>query len=125
MCAGEAPPDVIRELQSVRAALDEQVPSRTDANLLVATWNVRAFSDVTQQWHAGPEDSPNRDWHAVCCIAEIVSHFDVVAVQEVRRNVTALRLLADLLGSGWFGCPRIDVDHRARAVGQRSCRAAP
>lgn len=95
------PPDVVQDLKALETALDEQVPSKTDSNLLIATWNLRAFSDLTEQWHVDEDDSPKRDWHAVACIAEIVSRFDVVAVQEVRRNITALRFLMDLLGERW------------------------
>jgi hypothetical protein len=77
------------------------VPQRSASNLLVATWNVRAFGDLTAKWAAGPKDSPNRDWHAVACIAELVSRLDVIALQEIRRNTKALRFLLDRLGPSW------------------------
>ena len=69
----------------------QAIPTRREQNLLMATWNLRAFAGLTQKWHAGPKDSPKRDWHAVACIAEIVSRFDLVAVQEIRRNTAAAR----------------------------------
>ena len=66
------------------------MPARTlDATLLLATWNVREF------------DSPaygTRTRDAYYFIAEVVSHFDLVAVQEVRRDLTALYALVELLG---------------------------
>ena len=99
--AADAPPDVTRDLTRLAAALDTSVPAKTAANLLIATWNVRAFGDLTTKWAAGPRDSPKRDWHAVACIAEVVSRFDVIALQEVRRNTTALRFLLELLGPAW------------------------
>ena len=44
---------------------------------------------------------PKRDWRAVALIAAVVSQFDVIAVQEVRRNLTALRFLISQLGAEW------------------------
>ena len=38
---------------------------------------------------------------AVALITEIVERFDVIAVQEVRRDTTALRRLVAELGSNW------------------------
>ncbi|WP_308813077.1 hypothetical protein [Arthrobacter sp. PAMC25284] len=99
--AVDAPPEVTQDLTRLAAALDGSVPAKTAANLLIATWNVRAFGDLTNKWAAGPRDSPKRDWHAVACIAEVVSRFDVIALQEVRRNTTALRFLLELLGPVW------------------------
>ncbi|WP_051442241.1 endonuclease/exonuclease/phosphatase family protein [Arthrobacter sp. H14] len=95
------PPDVAEDLKSISNALDEQLPPPAESNLLIGTWNIRAFSDLTEKWHADEDDSPKRDWHAMACIAEIVSRFDVVAVQETRRNVTALQYLMELLGDQW------------------------
>lgn len=95
------PPDVRAELTRIGAALDQTVPARTDANLLIATWNLRAFAGVTPRWRPDPTDSPRRAWDAVAYIAEVVSRFDVVALQEVRRDPTALRLLLQLLGADW------------------------
>lgn len=95
------PPEVARDLAGLRAALDSEVPAKVVSNLLVGTWNVRALGDLTNKWRAGPHDSPKRDWHALACIAEVVSRFDVVALQEVRRNLAGLRLLLQLLGPAW------------------------
>lgn len=99
--AADTPPDVTQDLTRLAAALNAAVPAKSATNLLIATWNVRAFGDLTKKWAAGPRDSPRRDWHAVACIAEVVSRFDVIALQEVRRNTAALRFLLELLGPGW------------------------
>lgn len=112
------PPEVSADLARLRSALDEQVPAKGADNLLVGTWNIRAFADVTRKWRAGPHDSPKRDWHAMACIAEVVSRFDVVAVQEVRRNPTALRLLLELLGPRWRVIAS-DVTEGPRGNGER------
>jgi endonuclease/exonuclease/phosphatase family metal-dependent hydrolase len=42
-----------------------------------------------------------RDFHSLLCIKEIISHFDVVAVQEVRENLRALRHMLKALGPDW------------------------
>jgi exonuclease III len=91
----------VQDLAGLNTALDQVVPARTESNLLVATWNIRAFGGLTEKWQAGPADSPKRDWHAVACIAEIIRRFDVVAVQEVRRSIKALRFLLQRLGPNW------------------------
>lgn len=96
------PPDIQRDLDGLRSALDETVPKRTlDRNLLIGTWNVRAFGGLTEKWVSGPDDSPKRDLHSIRVIAEILSRFDVVALQEVKGNLEALQRTLDVLGSDW------------------------
>ena len=96
----EPPPeDVSADLLLLRSALDEEIPAKAlDRNLLIATWNVRAFGDLTEKWESAEEDSPKRDLHSLLCIAEIVSRFDVVAVQEAKDNLKALRHMLKMLG---------------------------
>nr|WP_104140636.1 endonuclease/exonuclease/phosphatase family protein [Arthrobacter sp. ZGTC131] len=77
------------------------VPARTESNLLIGTWNIRALGDLTDKWTAGPKDSPKRDRHAIVCLAEVISRFDVVALQEPRRNPKALKHLLATLGPEW------------------------
>lgn len=55
----------------------------------------------TPSWNATPHDTPKRDRRAVTLIAEIISHFDICALQEVQRNTTALRFLLTRLGPHW------------------------
>jgi endonuclease/exonuclease/phosphatase family metal-dependent hydrolase len=88
-------------VQRMTDAVTAAIPPRTDNNLLIATWNLRAFGDLTRRWEAGPHDSPKRDWHAVACVAAVIGCFDVVAVQEVRRDTSALRFLLARLGPSW------------------------
>jgi hypothetical protein len=96
-----APDAVTQDLERLRAALRVELPRKQRGNLLVATWNLRAFGGLTSKWQAGSGDSPARDWHAIACIAAVVSCFDVVAVQETRRNTQALRALLWFLGRRW------------------------
>jgi len=92
---GRPPQDVVEDLKALREALDvSPIPPKTlDRNLLIATWNIRHFGGVTEKWTTDPEDSPKRNLRDVLCIAEIVSRFDVVALQEVKRDLRGLRLL--------------------------------
>lgn len=96
--AGPRPREVTNDLRRLRAALTAQVPAKSDSNLLVGTWNIRAFGDLTKKWVSGPKDTPKRDWHAVACIAEVVKRFDVTAIQETRRSVTGMASVLSLLG---------------------------
>jgi len=96
------PADVRADVESLRTALDAAIPPKVlDRNVLVATWNIRHFGRVTEKWASGAGDSPKRDLRDVLCLAEIVSRFDVVAIQEVRRDLDGLRLLMGALGPMW------------------------
>jgi hypothetical protein len=71
-----------------------------DRNVLVGTWNIRAFGSVYPQWGENP-GSPKRNLRALAYIAEIVRRFDVVAIQEVKEDLSGLLLLMDWLGHDW------------------------
>jgi endonuclease/exonuclease/phosphatase family metal-dependent hydrolase len=99
---GPMPEAVAAERAGLRAALDTTVPAKSlDRNLVIGTWNVRAFGDLADTWAAGPADNPKRDRRALAMITEIVSHFDVVAVQEVKGNLRGLRHMMRALGPEW------------------------
>lgn len=97
------PPDTVRAmLRDLRAVLDREVPAkRLDDNLLIGTWNIRAFGDLTQKWVSEKTDSPKRNLADVRAIATIISCFDVCAVQESRGNLKALRTVMKVLGPDW------------------------
>lgn len=99
----EVPPASVQaDLEVLRQALDDAIPpKRLDHNLLVATWNLRAFGGLTEEWQAGPDASPKRDLHSLLAISEIVSRFDVVGLQEVRGDIKALRHMLKALGPDW------------------------
>lgn len=80
-------------LKRLRAHLKSEIPSR-DINdtLLLATWNIREFDSAAYG---------DRSNEAFQYIAEIVSHFDLIAVQEVRDDLKALQKLRKKLGSWW------------------------
>ena len=80
------PADVRDQLVALTDALDRVVPARTGENLLIGTWNVRAFSRLRPAWRSTAGDSPIRDLSNACCIAEVVRRFDVTAIQEVAQR---------------------------------------
>ncbi len=71
-----------------------------DHNVLVGTWNVRAFGAVYPGWDENP-GSPKRNLRAMAYIVEIIRRFDVVAIQEVKEDTSGLQLLLDWLGPNW------------------------
>ncbi len=68
----------------------EVVPKKTDNNLLVASWNIKEFGQTKQRLN-----------ESYFYIAEIISHFDLVAVQEVKSTLKDLEIVMRILGSGW------------------------
>lgn len=86
----------IQGILRLREALDVRIPRKSvDPTLLVATWNIREFGKIGDIGESG------RDQEALFYIAEIISRFDVVAVQEVLGNLDALDELIGILGTWW------------------------
>ena len=80
-------------LLRLKTELDKSIPPKTvDPTLLLATWNIREF---------GGTKSGGREKEPLFYIAEIMSHFDMIAVQEVRDNLDALDELMYILGGWW------------------------
>ena len=89
---------VIDRLSALRRQLRRDVSDqlkfdRKDAFLL-ATWNIRDFD--SNKFGHGP-----RLREALMYMAEIISTFDLVAVQEVNRDLKPLRALMARLGPDW------------------------
>lgn len=96
------PIEVQNELVLLKNDLDDKIPHKEfDNNLLIASWNIRAFGNLTRKWKSGDKDSPKRDLHALLCISEIIRRFDVIAIQEVKANIRALRDTLKVLGDDW------------------------
>ena len=97
------PPVLIRqELESINRSLDQAIPPKKEGqNLLIATWNIRSFSSLTRKWTASQKDSPKRDLRGLRAICDIVSRFDVIAIQEVKGDLRALRDMMKFLGDSW------------------------
>jgi endonuclease/exonuclease/phosphatase family metal-dependent hydrolase len=76
-------------LLKLRSQLERDIPQKTATDtLLLATWNIREFGD-------------NRRKESLYYIAEIISRFDLVAVQEVSSNLQGLKDLVSLLNLNW------------------------
>jgi exonuclease III len=99
----DSPPnDSLQVLEALESGLDDKLPKKVAGkNLLIGTWNIAQFARVTKRWHMGSDDHPWRNLQDLCCIATVISHFDVVAIVEVKRNLEALRLLMQILGPKW------------------------
>ncbi|MET0242853.1 MAG: endonuclease/exonuclease/phosphatase family protein [Flavitalea sp.] len=83
----------IERLLKLREKLQAEIPiKQLESNLLLASWNIREFDSAAY----GP-----RMKEAMYYIAEIISKFDIIAVQEIREDLAALRKLMSLLGSQW------------------------
>src|SRR5262245_2094914 len=100
---GAAPASTKTVLKGLDAALDgSPIPKKkAKKNLLIGTWNLRQFGRITKRWVPSPNDNPKRNLQDLCCIAEVISRFDVVALVEVKDNLEALRLLMQALGPDW------------------------
>jgi len=84
---------IIEGLQRLRPALAKAIPTRTaNHTLLLATWNIREF-DSGKYGYRGDEP--------YYYIAEILSRFDLTAIQEVRDGLYPLQRLQRLLGDDW------------------------
>ena len=80
---------ISKKLLALRAQLSRQIPAKTATDtLLLATWNIREFGS-------------NRRDESLHYIAEIISRFDLVALQEVASNLDGLKKLLSLLGPNW------------------------
>jgi endonuclease/exonuclease/phosphatase family metal-dependent hydrolase len=99
----DTPPATVQaDLTALSTALDAAIPpKRPDENILIATWNLCAFASLTRKWTATQNDSPKRDLRALRAIIDIVSRFDVVAIQEVKGDLRSLRDMMKFLGDDW------------------------
>jgi endonuclease/exonuclease/phosphatase family metal-dependent hydrolase len=85
---------VLRRLLDLRRALDASVAVARPDTLLLATWNIRDFD--SNKFRHGPRLPESFHY-----IAEVIARFDLVAVQEVNRDLGPLRRLMSLLGEDW------------------------
>jgi len=81
----------LNNLLSLRKALDLEIAQKvTDQNVIIATWNLKEFGHLTKRL---PE--------TYFYIAEIISRFDLVAVQEIKSSLDDFEILMRLLGAHW------------------------
>ena len=83
----------VEGIQRLRKALSAAIPARSATNtLLLATWNIREFDSGKYGY---------RSEESYFYIAEILSRFDLIAIQEVRDGLYPLQNLQRLLGDWW------------------------
>lgn len=85
---------VLERLLALRTALDARVARTAPDNLLLGTWNIRDFD--SNKFGHGPRLTESFHY-----LAEVIARFDLVAVQEVNRDLAPLRRLVGLLGEDW------------------------
>jgi endonuclease/exonuclease/phosphatase family metal-dependent hydrolase len=85
----------IERLLALRGGLSQTVsPSNKQQSFHLATWNIRDFGG--HRLNPGP-----RLPESLMYIAEIISAFDLVAVQEVNEDMTEFETVMRLLGPNW------------------------
>lgn len=85
----------IAGLRRLRAGLALHFPADTDrmATVRIGTWNIREFGNTKY----GGRDT----YEPLYYMAEIISNFDIAAIQEVRDNMREFLELRGILGPEW------------------------
>ncbi len=86
------PPERARTLEGLsrlRPALVNEVPRRLGNNLLVANWCLNRFG------------RPAPSGEALFYMAQILSTFDVISLQEIDRRLESLHALLEIMGPEW------------------------
>ena len=82
---------IAARLLTLRHDLNETIQKdRAPNSLIIGSWNIRAFD--------GGMLRMDESYHY---IAEIIGHFDICALQEIRPDLAPLRRLVKLLGPNW------------------------
>lgn len=88
---GDVSPDIAQGLLALKKRITAAKipPSQLDETINVAIWNIREFGKV------------RRTEAAIHLIAEILGQFDLVALVELRDNLTDLGRALHILGPSW------------------------
>lgn len=100
---------LLRLKAGLEADIRSKAPREADRTLLIASWNLKEFGHLTKRL---PE--------AYFYIAEILSCFDLIAVQEVKSTMVDLNRIMRLLGSDWSYLVS-DITDGASGNRERSC----
>lgn len=83
---------LIENIEKLRKKLNNEMPVKTrNKTLVLGTWNIRNFDD--NRFMNGP-----RMEESFYYIAEIISKFDILAVQEINEDLTPINKVMDILG---------------------------
>jgi exonuclease III len=103
---------VAGKLMALRKSLKEQVPPKTrEDKLLLATFNIREFDSNNKKM--GP-----RTTESFYYLAELISAFDIVALQEIKQDLQPFKKLMHILGPD-FDCFLTDVTEGTAGNGER------
>ena len=81
----------IEKLLDLRKSLEPiRLRKLNDKNLLLASWNIKEFGHLKA-----------RQPEAYFYIAEVVSSFDLIAIQELKTGLSDLKILMRILGKHW------------------------
>ena len=84
---------VIDNLLALRKSLNDEIPEKKlSGNLILGTWNIREF---------GNSKYNGRMTESLYYIAEIISRFDLIAVQEVRTEMLDFNQMLNILGDNY------------------------
>ncbi|MBB4573708.1 endonuclease/exonuclease/phosphatase family protein [Rhizobium lentis] len=83
-----------QRLLDIRKTLTPLRTQKKDSSLLLATWNIRDFD--SNKFGFGPRLPETFSY-----IAEMIACFDLVAIQEVNRDLSALEKVMKILGREW------------------------
>jgi exonuclease III len=98
----DLPPKIVKDAVDIlKTDLDKSIPKSKTDNILIATWNIRSFGDLTEEWEAKKGTTPQRDLQSLLSIIEIIKRFDIIAIQEVKGNIKCLRHTMKMLGDDW------------------------
>ncbi len=82
----------VKLLKDLRSGLDRQIPKRRlNESLIFGTWNIREFDGNNKKFGPRKEDD-------FFYIAEIISRFDLLALQEINDDLKPLKKVVDILG---------------------------
>lgn len=85
----------IDHITALRKLIARTVPRQTASDtLLLATWNIRDFD--SNKFGHGPRITESFHY-----MAEVISAFDLVAMQEVNEDMQPFERVIDLLGPSW------------------------
>jgi exonuclease III len=86
---------IATKLIALRESIHAQIPSKTrEDKLLLATFNIREFDSNSKK--NGP-----RTIESLYYLAEIISSFDIIALQEINQDVTAFKKIMKILGPNY------------------------
>ena len=87
----------VANLKRLRTELGTHIETSKDpalkgGSVKIATWNIREFGGTKYK---------GRSFEELYYIAEIISHFDLIALQEVRKDLKEFLKLKKILGPNW------------------------